>query len=266
MDSQTDQQGVMAGAISFPRFSDLPIELRKMVWKAALEETEAGICIPGLEYDFRRRQPDVPHDGENYILDNGENDILDDDDTQVEQLIVNYKLPALFHVCRESRRVAGQTVSTWQDGIWQDGPGPYINAYRRYEPDRDTLFLTPEASHIGGWVKAPKVQHLAFEYPYNEAQILHFMTVACERDFVDLRSVTLVDIAGFDVYSSPPSRRYEFDEHTMDDWSPKQRVVCNSFIGMTGYFFRPSYGPARDNFETSLKRLVRCQPRFFEGD
>ncbi|KAH9893694.1 hypothetical protein F4778DRAFT_291537 [Xylariomycetidae sp. FL2044] len=128
--------------LAFPQFSQLPLELQRIIWEIAARQIEPGVCIfPGLGCDGEVLLP----------------------------LGVNLRLPpALLHICRESRAESLKHVR-----LEQDSQGALSRVWREFSFDADTLFV-PDRHMLGflgpnldRWAGAAKIRSLTFEYTFS---------------------------------------------------------------------------------------------------
>ncbi|KAI0900588.1 hypothetical protein F4806DRAFT_491478 [Annulohypoxylon nitens] len=141
----------------FPQFSELPPELQLLIWEAASELEEPGVCIPiptpAFYYDA--------HPGNNAPGSDSRVNILD---TAFEPLIVNFPLPPVFQVCRSSREVARKMVPHYED----DG-GACYGAYRKFDPAKDLFLLRyiifQKISVMRLLAGAGEIKHIGLEFP-----------------------------------------------------------------------------------------------------
>ncbi|KAI1213667.1 uncharacterized protein F4807DRAFT_195818 [Annulohypoxylon truncatum] len=157
----------------FPLFSVLPSELQVKIWEAASELDEVGICVP-------RINPDHLHDIDPLCreLESDGSKISESQpklDVMVERLVVNFKLPPVFHICRQSRQVARKAVLHSEDK-----DGACYGAFREYDPAKDVFFVTHVFFHsffpFKFWEKAKEIKHVGLEYPTFNGRWSYFMS------------------------------------------------------------------------------------------
>ncbi|KAI1084047.1 hypothetical protein F5B20DRAFT_363577 [Whalleya microplaca] len=149
---------------SFGQFTRLPLKLQWMIWEVASQDTEPGICIS-------------KESAEGVLL------------------RVFYKLPTVFHACRDSRAVARRYVRHFELD-----DGACFGAHRCYQPDRDILYLSlqnfmnfpDEFPPI--WHQGAKARHLAMGTPEEYDHSLFQWEAFRERleELPNLRKVTMV--------------------------------------------------------------------------
>ncbi|KAI1141897.1 hypothetical protein F5Y05DRAFT_409047 [Hypoxylon sp. FL0543] len=135
----------------FTKFNDLPPELRRIVWKLALPDDNAEICIPwplNEEAAYWRR----------------ENGVLVTHTNFLEPYLVDTCFPVIMHVCRESRDLAVSQLRFRYSPL-AGCPVPF----RAFRPDLDIMhvsfFREPTDEHeMPRWPRYPRgTQHLAFD-------------------------------------------------------------------------------------------------------
>ncbi|KAI0884600.1 uncharacterized protein GGS22DRAFT_144556 [Annulohypoxylon maeteangense] len=181
----------------FPLFSALPVELQLMIWEAASELHEAGICIPtvnpeyrglslgvwlGLGFDIRRAS-----EHQEWL-----NDI-------VGPLVVNCKLPPIFHVCKQSRDIARRNIDHHEDDI-----GACYGAFRIYDPEKDIFFVTYdffEAFRVFFfWDVSREIKHIGIEPPTSRSTWLYYFLSCWNHSVARCKTpkVTIIYMDRFD--------------------------------------------------------------------
>ncbi|KAI1461244.1 hypothetical protein F4805DRAFT_454180 [Annulohypoxylon moriforme] len=156
----------------FTLFPRLPVELQLMIWRAASELNEEGICIPRID-PARRISTFVMYRTLNSDATKipGAQDAIN---AMLDPLIVYFKLPTTFHVCKQSRDVARSTVLHHEDEI-----GACYSAHREYDPEKDIFFYTWKFflhfRLFTFWEKRKEIKHLAIHFPNNDVKWWYFL-------------------------------------------------------------------------------------------
>ncbi|KAI0841228.1 hypothetical protein F5Y06DRAFT_215834 [Hypoxylon sp. FL0890] len=182
----------------FTRFNDLPLELRRIIWKLALPDDNPEICIP---WPLNEKPSDWGY----------ENGVFVTNTTFLEPFLVDTCFPVLMHVCRESRELAVSQLRFRYSPI-AGCPVPF----RAFRPDLDIMhisfFREPTDQNVMlRWGLYPRgTRHLAFDlHTVKDGTCLWFLvgqgldvqTVTC---VLPVPSNAIVDTA---VRVRPPVRR-----------------------------------------------------------
>ncbi|KAI1376060.1 hypothetical protein F4677DRAFT_445774 [Hypoxylon crocopeplum] len=129
-------------ATTFPRFQDLPAELRLLIWRFAL---------PRRVFEIRRETVSIKEDGEPDVTKD-----LDHDAWRIRSsdlVAVLLAPPALLSVCREARKYASRSGSWKCVGSRPRGAGRAIRLGTWFDPSTDTLcFDDSDVQHVPGQV------------------------------------------------------------------------------------------------------------------
>ncbi|KAI1102301.1 hypothetical protein F4804DRAFT_268104 [Jackrogersella minutella] len=129
-------------ATSFPKFPNLPAELRLLIWQFAL---------PSRVFEIRRETVPIRQDGEADVTKE-----LDHDAWRIRSsdlVAVLLAPPALLSVCREARKFASRSGSWKCVGSRPRGSGRVIRLATWFDPSIDTLCFDDSASqHLPGQV------------------------------------------------------------------------------------------------------------------
>ncbi|KAI1101170.1 hypothetical protein F4804DRAFT_316738 [Jackrogersella minutella] len=195
---------------SFPHFNRLPPEVRILIWKATLDNEEAGVCIPRVR---------EVHDDSSASSDSGSGSDSDSDseesdsenaelDGTLQPLTVNCKLPVIFHACRESRNTARLTTPHKENSI-----GACYNAHRDFDPSKDIFFVTSSFEHLfplWKWEGTKDIKHIGLEYP-NSLMKLWYLMVAFWFFIVfhDIPKASIIHTPHIDAYFAQEDSRFE---------------------------------------------------------
>ncbi|KAI1381608.1 hypothetical protein F4677DRAFT_130932 [Hypoxylon crocopeplum] len=226
---------------SFPQFKQFPPEIRMMIWEAALQEIEPGLCIPRFK-----------DDDENGIK--IEDSSAEKDRDKLPLLLVNCGLSPIFHACSESREVARKTVAHREDNS-----GACFGASREYDPDEDVLFMSPKFYRLfpmRDWKQAAEVRHVALEHPDKPLRfrsvLWTFYDVPC---FPGLRKLSIVETSGVNIYHEPTGRRFQLRGYIpRNNWDTTGEELSR-WRGILSHRILKAK-PA--DLEATLARLARC--------
>lgn len=214
-----------------------------MIWEAALEDTEPGVCVSRCRGNLRQDES-----------------IFTIDENKVP-LVVYYELPSIFHVNGESRRMARLNVSHQVDSI-----GACFGAYRAYEPDKDTLLLEIGwgVYYAQNWRAYIKGQHLAILgwHVCCKLRLPFSILAACqESHFYGFRKVTAVESSDFDTNYGPtcPPRLEILDDKSQDI------TTRTSIESMDGSSQEIGEAAPDVDFGMAVARLVRWGPEPITG-
>ncbi|KAI1872458.1 hypothetical protein JX265_005338 [Neoarthrinium moseri] len=119
---------------TFQRFTELPLELQREIWRFALHDKASAVCV------FRANGELMPR-------------------------TVDVEIPSPLHVCRESRSVAQSLLE-----FRSTSNGAYMCPYREFCPDRDTLFVPEQwaadfcdPDFLETWTQRGQIRRLALD-------------------------------------------------------------------------------------------------------
>ncbi|KAI0152166.1 hypothetical protein F4776DRAFT_14960 [Hypoxylon sp. NC0597] len=162
----------------FTRFNDLPLELRRIIWKLALPDDTPEVCIPWP----LNEEPSV------WCYEDG---VLVTDTKHIEPFLVDTCFPVLMHVCRESREVAVRHLRFRYSPV-AGCPVPF----REFRPDLDIMHVgvgrRPEDQNIlPRWGLYPRgTRHLALDlHTIKDGSCLWFLL---GKAYPEVQTVTCV--------------------------------------------------------------------------
>ncbi|KAI8965602.1 hypothetical protein F5Y11DRAFT_295875 [Daldinia sp. FL1419] len=187
---------------AFPKFNNLPIELRHSVWEFALPEDIPEICIPWpLEEGPGNRSHDlIPLVRSNYL----------------HPFLVDTCFPTIMYVCQESRYLAISRLRFRYSHV-AGCPVPF----RAFRPDLDTVYITlcrppTDIITIPRWGRYPPgTQHVALDL--HTIKDGSYLWVLLSDPTLDLRTMSCILPASEAILDTavrfrPPFRRCRFRE------------------------------------------------------
>ncbi|KAI2466099.1 hypothetical protein F4781DRAFT_367690 [Annulohypoxylon bovei var. microspora] len=241
---------------SFPLFQTFPTELQLMIWEAALEINEVGICIPIVKTQHSKEVAVIDSDSDSH---NKKPEEFDQNtlDAMLQPLIVNCKLHVIFHVCGQSRYIARKRVSHREDDI-----GACYGAFRNYDPRRDIFFVTPRFCNefpLKYWTKASEIKHIGLEFPHNQVKWWYFIVAFWYFiEHRDIRNLTIIKLHITDPDTEPSNQTFQLNNIVTEGWEVMTRALRLWLWGYSHQNMTLPELPALDNnqFEVMVGTLA----------